>query len=63
MICWEKCGIFNAPKEVSKLTCHPHLSTSTLMGHTAGRVHLLQTFPTTTLLGVSFCSLSPFTTI
>ena len=42
---WEKWGIFNAPKEPSKLTCHPHLSKSTLMCHMAGRVCLLQTLP------------------
>ena len=38
-------AFFNAPKEPSKLTCHPHLSKSTLMGYMPGRVCLLQTFP------------------
>ena len=44
MFWWEKWGMYNSRKEASKLTCHPHLSKSSSMGHRAGRVCLLQSW-------------------
>ena len=52
MFWWEKWGFYNSPKEASKLTCHPHLSKSTLMSHMAGRVCLLRSLSKYTHLWV-----------
>ena len=43
MVWWDKRGILNAPYEPVKLTCHLHLSDSTLMCHMVWVVCLFQT--------------------